>query len=226
MQLNAAKEKDIAKKKEEKKEQDDKAKEEKVNAVNDMLTMAQAMFDAGDLDGADLKLKEAMIMANQAKDDASKQAVMALQQQIIAKRSQDNQANEAEAKIAEQLVQRGDAALAAGDMANAKLMYEFALDKYYAINDETGAIIVNAKLKDIGGAIQADALAQANTEKLEKAAENAFKTKNYEKAKGYYKELFEQYTKAGDTVNVQRVQRILDEIDTQVALKDIDNNKK
>lgn len=226
MQLNAAKEKDTAKKKEEKKEQDDKAKEEKVNAVNDMLTMAQAMFDAGDLDGADLKLKEAMIMANQAKDDASKQAVMALQQQIIAKRSQDNQANEAEAKIAEQLVQRGDAALAAGDMANAKLMYEFALDKYYAINDETGAIIVNAKLKDIGGAIQADALAQANTEKLEKAAENAFKTKNYEKAKGYYKELFEQYTKAGDTVNVQRVQRILDEIDTQVALKDIDNNKK
>ena len=151
---------------------------------------------------------------------------MALQQQIIAKRSQENQANEAEAKIAEQLVQRGDAALAAGDMANAKLMYEFALDKYYAINDETGAIIVNAKLKDIGGAIQADALAQANTEKLEKAAENAFKTKNYEKAKGYYKELFEQYTKAGDTVNVQRVQNILDEIDTQVALKDIDNNKK
>ena len=76
------------------------------------------------------------------------------------------------------------------------------------------------------GAIQADALAQANTEKLEKAAENAFKTKNYEKAKGYYKEWFEQYTKAGDTVNVQRVQSILDEIDTQVALKDIDNNKK
>lgn len=208
------------------KEDADKAKQQKVSAAGDLLALAQSEMEAGNLDAAEQKLKQAQMLANQAQDDASKQLVMTAMQQLIAKRGELLKQNDAALAVVDQLMQKGDIALTAGDIDTAYMMYNAAYDKYMELKDDVGIAVVTMKLRTISPTLADKAQDANNIDDLENQAREAMQANDLSLAKQLYMKLRGMYQKAGNEAKVSEINSLLDKIDTDKALKDLAANGK
>lgn len=208
------------------KEDAEKARQDKVDAVNSLLALAEAEMEAGELDGAEQKLRQAQMMANQARDDASKQLVMADMQQLTAKRGELSKQNAVDLNLADQLMQKGDLALLAADIDSAYMMYNAALDKYLQLNDEVGFSVVSMKIRTIAPTMADQARLNDGIDDTENQFREAMQAKDYNLTKQLGVKLRGMYQNVGNEAKVREINSLLDKIDTDKAIQDILNNGK
>lgn len=193
-------------------------------SIEDYLTLGDMLLEQGDYEAAEEKYLLAKKAASSVHDTAGKQNAMDALEKLYeeeaeaksqTKEEADSQAKEAVA--AAEMEAEGDKASLAKDYVSAKVYYTMAVTKYGELSDAARQQAVQKKLAAVEQKLN-EQQEQKNTAAVyESQGEACRRSGDLWGAKSQYLSAKSTYQKLGSDEDVQRVEEIISDIDTQIG---------